>query len=322
MPARWSQVEWESAGVSRLSRRCAWLAERLGAERVTVWGYDPWTDTVTPVASRTRDDRSARFDTPCDNTPVDDLPELRRVLAGRARSITSSGGTAMYVRLVTGTPVGVLVVEPATRAVPGRSTLDSMASTLLGLLAARTARRRRADNDFVMDLIADCCNQPDMGEALGAVCERLARRLGARRASVFLTEGGILRPRMSRLADGKHDVTAWKKFRSASEPLSMAQRAARSGTAVRMDSPDPELASEWWQENFGITSAFAVPISSEDAAHGALLVGASEGRRFNQRDVAVAGMVGKHLATVLRVMETHERREADLRAARAVRRLL
>lgn len=326
MPARWSQVEWESAGLARLSRRCAWLAGRLRAERVTVWGFDPATDTVSPVTSSAAGEHLDRLLAERDSSPVEDLPDFRRVLAGRSRSITvtsaSPVGSATYVRLVTGTPVGVLVIEPATDTVPGRSTLDSMSGTLLGLMAARTARRRRGDNDFVMGLIADCCDQPDVGEALSMVCERLAQRLGARRASIFLAEGGVLRPRMSRRADGTNDVTAWKRFRSAPEPLAMAERAAASGTAVRMDAPDPGLASAWWQETFEVSRAFAVPISSDQATRGALLVGASSGQRFNQRDVAVAAMVGKHLTTVLRVLETQERREADLRAARAVRRLL
>ena len=73
----------------------------------------------------------------------------------------------------------------------------------------------RSEAEFLIELMDAAAAEPSLGRTLGTICERLAKRLGARRGAAFLRENGHVVPRAARYADGSRDPEAWERFRSA-----------------------------------------------------------------------------------------------------------
>ena len=136
--------------------------------------------------------------------------------------------------LIAGGTVGMLSIEPAPR--------DAGAElhSLLTMVAAAVARagsmlesdRHQSETSFLLELTEAAAKAPSLDEMLIVVCERMARALGVRRATVLLEEDGRLVPRASRHADGSRDTAEWEAMRQS--PLAAARRRrSRSTPASR-----------------------------------------------------------------------------------------
>ena len=155
-----------------------------------------------------------------------------------------------------------LPIEPASAA--ASEAIDSIVP-LVAASAGRIPAARELEGDsseagFLIELMEAAAAEPTIGRALGTICERLAKRLGARRGAAFLRENGHVVPRAARYADGSRDPEAWERFRSATSIPELVETVLRTGETAIAEEPDSPLIAGWWAEKFDLGAALAVPI--------------------------------------------------------------
>jgi diguanylate cyclase (GGDEF)-like protein len=272
--------------------------------------------------------------------PLDDFPAARLVLLDQKPVVAEDaqrdvrlppgaaadfGTTSVHLEpLLTTEPVGILAIEPASAA----DNPDLL--SIVPLVAASVARvqaRRRADTeqteaDSLLELMEAAAEERSLDGVLGTVCERLALRIGARRACVFLLEQGRAVPRMARFADGTLDPLAWEKFRTAATPLPLVDSALQSGEPVIAEESSSALIAGWWAETFGVGSALAVPLGKPSKVVGILTLDAATERRFSEQDAQLAAHAAARLGGIVELARAIHERTSNLEAATAIRRLL
>ena len=136
--------------------------------------------------------------------------------------------------LIAGGTVGMISIEPAPR--------DAGAElhSLLTMVAAAVARagsmlesdRHQSETSFLLELTEAATKAPSLDEMLIVVCERMARALGVRRATVLLARGRPPGPARVAHADGSRDTAEWEAMRQSPSPCpprrSPSTRASRS----------------------------------------------------------------------------------------------
>jgi diguanylate cyclase (GGDEF)-like protein len=331
----------------RLARRtaqlCVAVRDVLKARRVSVLIYDAERDSVslfacddvheerlralarswTPIALR---DFVAARSALADGRPVaiEDAQRDERLPAGLAAAF---GLTSIHLEpLIAGSPVGLLAIEPASAALEGelRSILPLVATSAARVPRERAAReaKKGGDSGYLLELLEAASVQPSLDGVLLVICERLARRLGARRAAAFLRENGHVVPRMAAFADSSRDEAAWRRFTEAASPPAIVEEALSSGEPRLAEEPASPLLSGWWAETFGIGSALAVPLGPPNEAIGVLTVDAAAPHAFSDEHASEALEVAGRVAGVVERARELEERTLHLRAATAVRTLL
>jgi diguanylate cyclase (GGDEF)-like protein len=325
-------------------RLCQSVRESLGARRVSVGIYNPAAQTISPFASddpQNADHR--RLTRKWLNVRLSDAPAAEAALVGAERVVIADAPNddrlpAGFVRdfglksivyeplVVENEPVGILAIEPAAAVEGQEELLQSMVPVLAAsvgrVLTWRESDRRRAEAEFLLDLTEAAISERSLSELLAAVCERVARHMRVRRASVFLEQNGRIVPRMSRFADGSRDSAAWSKFRSSAAPLPAVDLVMREGQPVVAEDPHSPMIEGWWADSFNIASAIAVPVGKPSNLIGVLTLDAATPRRFSKDEVRIASAVGAHVATIIERAQAAEERSAHLRAATSIRRLL
>ena len=244
------------------------LRAASGANRVAVWLHEATTRTVVPFARAT-----------CETTaPIEDarvqsplalsahrLPEhgrgqpphrpRPRRRPGTARCgaplATASASVHGEPLLHDGEVVGVLVVDPPAAASPSllRHAVPAIAAALRAAAVRRSEQRRLEQAEVLLHVIEAAAGADSVEQLLGSACERLAALGDAERACVFLLEDGRLVPSMASYADGRRDRADWALFRSAPEPLRLAEEALRTGEPTAAEDSSPLLAG-WWRDSF------------------------------------------------------------------------
>jgi diguanylate cyclase (GGDEF)-like protein len=215
-------------------------------------------------------------------------------------------------------------VEPASAA--ASEAIDS----IVPLVAASAGRipppeeleGDRSEAGFLIELMDAAAAETSLGRSLGTICERLARRLGARRGAAFLKENGHVVARAARYADGSRDPEAWERFRSAASPPPLIDTVMRTGEAVTAEEPDSPLIAGWWAESFDVGAVLAVPIGRPPEIVGVLTLDYSTAREFSEDELRLAESAGLRLGGIIERAREIEERTAHLNAATAVRRLL
>jgi diguanylate cyclase (GGDEF)-like protein len=192
----------------------------------------------------------------------------------------------------------------------------------LAAAATRRSEQRRLDQaQLLLGLIETAAHADSMEHLLAAACEQLAALGEAERACIFLLEDGRLRPRMASFADGRRDEATWAQFRSAPEPLRLAEAVLRTGEPMAADRDSDEL-SGWWVESFDIASALAVPLGRPTHPVGVLTLDSPRLRPFSEEVRRMASAAGAYLGGVLEQVRTSQSRAASLATAEVVRQLL
>jgi len=220
--------------------------------------------------------------------------------------------------------VGILAVEPASAA--ASEAIDS----IVPLVAASAGRipppeeleGDRSEAGFLIELMDAAAAETSLGRSLGTICERLARRLGARRGAAFLKENGHVVPRAARYADGSRDPEAWERFRGAASPPPLVDTVMRTGEVATAEEPDSPLIGGWWAESFDLGAVLAVPIGRAHDIVGVLTLDHPEAREFSEDELRLAESAGLRLGGIIERAREIEERTAHLNAATAVRRLL
>jgi diguanylate cyclase (GGDEF)-like protein len=315
------------------------LRAALGATRVAAWVHEPTTRSAVPFAKA-----ECATATPVDDPRVRGPLDLTRsvflssVITSRqpveARDdapgplgdeLRSMGIRSVYGHplLVAGEVTGVLVVDPLAAAAPAvlRQSAPRIAVALAAAATRRSEQRRLDQAQFLLDLIETAAHADSMERLLAAACEQLAALGEAERACIFLLEDGRLRPRMASFADGRRDEATWAQFRSAPEPLRLAEAVLRTGEPMAADRDSDEL-SGWWVESFDIASALAVPLGRAPSPFGVLTLDSTRLRPFPEDVRRLAAAAGAHLGGVIQQARTSEARAASLTTARVVRQML
>ena len=223
--ARQDAIEW-------VQRLCAAVRQAVEADRVIAWLYDAPRQAVSPLAV---DSPAGLGDIPREwsSIPLSRMPVAVAVLL-ESQAVTVEDAqdddrvppelaadlgmsSVRFEPLIAGGTVGMVSIEPAPR--------DAAAElhSLLTMVAAAVARaggmlesdRHRDEATFLLELTEAATRASSLDEMLALICERVARALDVRRATVLLEEDGRLVPRASRYADGARDVTEWDTMRQA-----------------------------------------------------------------------------------------------------------
>jgi diguanylate cyclase (GGDEF)-like protein len=324
-----------------MSRLCKATRDTLNARRVSVLVFDVSSETVSVFAwDQPEDARLRELAGKWSHVPLEEFPAARSVLddeqpiaiedAQRDERLPPSfaadfGTTSLHLEpLLAPGPVGILAVEPASAA--ASEAIDS----IVPLVAASAGRipppdeleEDRSEAGFLIELMDAAAAETSLGRSLGTICERLARRLGARRGAAFLKENGHVVPRAARYADGSRDPEAWERFRSSTSVPGLVETVMRTGEPVTAEESDSPLIAGWWTESFDIGSALAVPIGRPPDAVGVLTLDYPEPREFTEDELRLAESAGLRLGGIVGRAREIEERTAHLNAATAVRRLL
>jgi diguanylate cyclase (GGDEF)-like protein len=324
-----------------MSRLCKATRDTLNARRVSVLVFDVSSETVSLFAWDQPDDTRLReLAAKWAHIPLENFPAARAVLddeqpieieeASSDERIPSGfaadfGTTSIHLEpLLAPGPVGILAVEPASAA--ASEAIDS----IVPLVAASAGRipppeeleGDRSEAGFLIELMDAAAAETSLGRSLGTICERLARRLGARRGAAFLKENGHVVPRAARYADGSRDPEAWERFRGAASPPPLVDTVMRTGEAATAEEPDSPLIAGWWAESFDLGAVLAVPIGRAHDIVGVLTLDHPEAREFLEDELRLAESAGLRLGGIIERAREIEERTAHLNAATAVRRLL
>ena len=327
--------------VFHMSRLCRAMRDALNARRVSVLVFDSPSETVSFFASdQSEDERVRQLAAKWSQIPLEDFPAARAVLieerpvvledAPRDERLPTGwagdfGTTSIHFEpLLARGPVGILAIEPASAA--QSENLDE----LVPLVAASAGRippleeleGRLTDADFLVELMEVAAAGESVGEALGTICERAAKRLGARRGAAFVLENGGLVPRAARYANGSRDPEAWERVRTAGSAPALAEKVIELGVPVTAEDAESPLISGWWSESFDIGAALAVPIGRPPNVIGVLTFDLPEPHEFSEEETELAASVGLRIAAIVERARDIEERTAHLRAANAVQRLL
>ena len=253
---------------------------------------------------------------------IDDAQDDERIPAELAADLGMT--SVRFEPLIAGGTVGMLSIEPAPRdaGVELQSLLTMVAAAVARAGSMLESDRHQSETTFLLELTEAATKAPSLDEMLIVVCERMARELGARRATVFLAEDGRLVPRACRHADGSRDAAEWDAIRQA-EPPPAAQVAFDSGEPVVVSSNADPLMGSWGSSSFEVQSMLAVPLG-----HSAARDRRDRARRFAARsafsgdDVRLAASAAAHVAPTIEQARTSDERSWHLRAATAIRRLL
>jgi GAF domain-containing protein len=245
--------------VARLLDR---LRRQTGASRVTVWVHEATTQMVVPYRQSVSPAAFPDAEPPPvlhHAVPLDRAPLMAAVVQGR-RPVRTEGGdpdgvapeiaarlrvdSVLSAPLLTGDDVvGVLTVEPAAAADDAAlHVAPELARAVSAAWARRSETRRLAQTEVLLGLIEAAAQARSMEHLLGVACEQLAELGGVERACVFLVdEDGRLEPSMASYADGRRDAATWRQFRSAPEPLRLAETVLRTGEPQVADRDSDQL---------------------------------------------------------------------------------
>src|SRR4051794_16521289 len=126
---------------------------------------------------------------------------------------------------------------------------------------------------------------------------------------------------MAGYADGRRDAASWERFRTAPEPLRLAETVLRTGEPMAADRDCDELAG-WWADTFSIASALAVPLGRAPHLTGVLTLDSPRLRPFSEEVRRMASAAGVYLGGLLEQVRTSQARAASLATAEVVRQLL
>lgn len=324
----------------RIAQLCRAIRDVLNARRVSVLLYDPSSGTVSPLTSDQPDDerlkqlgkswsRISLKDFAAARTvlkdqqavAIEDAPRDERLPPGLAADF---GATSVHLEpLVATEPVGILAIEPA-----GAAQNDDLRS-IVPLVAASAGRvppteeieRAQTETEFLLDVLEAAAFERSLEGVLATVCERLARKVGARRAAAFMVENGHIAPRSAYCADGP-DPEASERFRTAPSVPPLIDQVVQSGEPHSAEMPDSPLVAGWWVETFGLGSILAAPIKGPSGAIGVLALDFPAPRAFAESETRLAQGVGARIGGVVERGREMEEQTTHLQAATAVRRLL
>jgi diguanylate cyclase (GGDEF)-like protein len=329
--ARQEAIEW-------VHRLCAAVRQAVEGDRVIAWLYDAPRQAVSPlcVDSPSRiDELPSEWETiPLGRMPaavsvlvegrpvgIEDAQDDERIPAELAADLGMT--SVRFEPLIAGGTVGMLSIEPAPR--------DTGAElhSLLTIVAAAVARagsnlesdRQQSETSFLLELTEVATRAPSLDEMLIVLCERMARELGVRRATVFLAEDGRLVPRACRHADGSRDAAEWDAIRQ-SQPPPAAQVVFDSGEPVIVGRTGDPLMGTWGASSFEVQSVLAVPLDMPPQVSGVIVLDDSRPDRFSNDDVRLAAAAAAHVAPTIEQARTSDERGWHLRAATAIRSLL
>jgi signal transduction histidine kinase/DNA-binding NarL/FixJ family response regulator len=323
-----------------LEQICDMAVGALDASRVIVWRHVPSSRLVFPIAGAVARDPSYSISSLAwrwSQKSVEDIPPFEQSLQTRGAVVATEADLnnefpAFARELVAdsvwcepvfvGQAVAILTIEPAPRRLMAQ-TVTRIATSVGALLTWQGAERGRTQAELLLALIEAASEHTGTpGQLLAMVCEQLASQIDVTRASVFLSMDGQLVPRMSSYADGHPDAEAWDLFRSATEPLAIADAAFASQRPVTaVDGLDPRL-SRWWLERFGMQAAIAVPLGHPRNPIGVLVLDSPVPRVFRQDDVRLVAAAGTLLGDIIQRVQEAEERESRLSAAGSLRELL
>jgi diguanylate cyclase (GGDEF)-like protein len=322
-----------------LDTQLARLRSTLGASRVSVWVHEATTGTAAPyrqsVCPGAEVAENPAFTKP---VTVSRSPFLSGVLErcqpvvvrAEGRRATDKEAARAGIRSAHGEPlvrngevVGLLTVEPAAAVSPAplRQAAPGIALALTEAWRRRTESRRLDTAEVLLGLVEQAHQADTVEQVLAMACRKLAELGEVERACVFLLEDGRLVPRMASYADGRRDEAGWERFRTAPEPLRLAETVLHTGKPLAADC-DSDLLSPWWTENFAIASALAVPLGRASAPAGVLTLDSPRLRPFSEEVRRMASAAGVYLGGVLEQVRTNESRSASLVSAEVVRQLL
>jgi diguanylate cyclase (GGDEF)-like protein len=325
----------------RIAQLCRAIRDVLNARRVSVFLYDPSSETVSPFTSdQPEDERLKQLARSWSRIPLADFAAVRTVLLDqRPVAIEDAprddglppglaaefGVTSVHLEpLVATESVGILAIEPA-----GAAQNDDLRS-IVPLVAASAGRIPvreeievgQNEAEFVLDLLEAAAFERSLERVLATVCERLARKTGARRAAAFLVENSHVAPRVARRADGAHDPEACERFETASSVPELIEAVVQSGEPLSAEEPGSPLVSGWWADTFELGSILAVPIKGPSGTIGALALESEGPRTFSESEVRLAVAVGTRIGGVVERAREVEEQTTHLQAATAVRQLL
>ena len=249
---------------------------------------------------------------------IEDAQDDERIPAELAADLGMS--SVRFEPLIVGKPVGMLTLEPAPQGANPElhSLLATVAASVARLASTLEGDRERVEVAFLLDLTESAVKAPSLESMLATVCERTAKQLGAKRATILLREDGRLAPRASRYSDGARDIGEWEAMRRTPNPLPAAQAALDSGEPVMAREAGSPLIGNWGASAFEVRSLLAVPLSD----FGVLVLDDSEPGTFAPENVQLAAAAAAHVAPAIEQARDSDERTSHLRAATAVRRLL
>jgi diguanylate cyclase (GGDEF)-like protein len=327
----------------RVAQLCSAVRDILNARRVSVLLYDDASQSVSPfVSDEPGDERLAELARKWATISLDEFPatatalrEERPVVIEDAQRddrlppglAADFGTTSLHLEpLVAASPVGILVIEPASAAQSGdlQSIVPLVAASVARAPAPRApvASAATGQSEFLLELMGAAASQSALDDVLATICERLARQLAARRAWAFLAEDGRIAPRIARDADGELDAETAEQFKSATIPLPLVEEVAESSEPVQAQDPGSPLIAGWWVENFGMASALGVPIGRRGHVIGVLVLDDPMPRQFSAEEVSLAAAALERLVPIIERAREIEQRTLRLEAATAIRRLL
>jgi diguanylate cyclase (GGDEF)-like protein len=328
--ARQEAIEW-------VQRLCGAVRQAVEADRVIAWVYDAPRQAVTPLAV---DSATPAEEVPPEwrSIPLADMPAAVAVLLQSrpveiedaqdddripAELAADLGMSSIRIEpLIAGGTVGMVSIEPVPR--DAGPELHSLLTTVAAAVARAGSMvesdRHQSETSFLLELTEVATKAPSLDEMLIVVCERMARALGARRATVLLHEAGRLVPSASRHADGSRDIAEWEAMRQA--PLPAAQVALDSGEPVVVNGMDDPLIGTWGAIGFATNSLLAVPLGTPPNVIGVVVLDDPAPDRFSNEDVRLAVSAAAHVAPTIEQARTSDERTWHLRAATAIRGLL
>ncbi len=302
------------------------VTELLSADQVTLWTYDePAGGTTSGMVSWVG---GARWDgqaveLPAERwaaVPVVDLPTFSlAVSTGKVASYTEThrppGRQGELMGALScaafdcepvfsgGRQVGLMMVAPPRMLDTERAVLlPVILEEAAYLLAGKEMERYREEAGFLLRLIERATSERTVEHVLAVACEEVARRLGARHATVFLAgdgsspvepEGGAigLVPVMCKRANGTRDRKTWRFFDDFAPRIAIhLQSWALSPVPLEMH------AAGWWEDSFGAGRLIGASIRDSAGSIGALVVDRDGGHDFTRAESylvhEVAGVIG------------------------------
>ena len=329
--ARQEAIEW-------VERLCAAVRQAVEADRVIAWLYDAPHQAVSPLAV----DSPAGVDqipSEWESIPLADMPAAVAVLlASRPVEIEDAQdddrippeltadlgmSSVRFEPLIAGGTVGMLSIEPAPH------DAGPELHSLLTMVAAAVARagsmlesdRHQEETSFLLELTEAASKAPSLDEMLIVVCERMARGLSARRATVFLAEDRRLVPHACRHEDGSRDIGEWDAIRQSPPPPAV-QVAFDSGEPVVVSGAADPLMGDWAATTFEVQSMLAVPLGTPPNVIGVIVLDDAMPEPPSRDHVRLAAAAAAHVAPTIEQARTSDERGWHLRAATAIRRLL
>jgi diguanylate cyclase (GGDEF)-like protein len=321
-------------------RLCRAVRETVGADRVIVWLYDAPAQTVSPYATDSPDDAElvdalVRWA----EMPLDSFPIACDVLLGARPAEAQEAqddprippelaadllvDSIRFEPILAGRPIGMISVEPASAgARPELQTLVPVVAAGVGRVASRReADRERKATEFLLRLTEAAVATESIDELLATVCVRIARGIGARRATIILREGESMSVRATRNADGSYDSAVWERMLAAPVPV-LAEAAVQAARPVIAREADSPLIPAAWAESPGISSAVGLPLRADEGVIGVLILDDPAPEKFSDEDVALAAAAAERIAPAIEQTLEIDERTSHLRAATAIRRLL